>query len=222
MCGRVTLEFDIDTIKEILKEVYHVKDSNLHDFKPSYNIGPTNQLVSIISDGMTLRGGTLRWGLLPSWTKDEKTGYKMINARSETIEEKPSFKDAYEKRRCIILASGFYEWDKKHHTKQPYYFTMKNKPLMAMAGIWSTYNRDGNEKIHTCAIVTTSANEQMAMIHGRMPVLLEKEQINDWLTGQPTIRRNLMVPYNDKMNMIPVSQIVNSVYNDDPMCIEHI
>ncbi|MDA3845140.1 MAG: SOS response-associated peptidase [Vallitaleaceae bacterium] len=222
MCGRVTLEFDIDTIRDMLKDVYNVSDAKIHDFKPSYNMPPSSQLISIISDQGVLRAGTLKWGLVPNWTKDEKIGNKLTIARAETIHEKPSFKESYETRRCLIVISGYYEWDTLHNTKQPYYFTLKEQPLMTLAGIWSTYIKSPTTKIHTCAIVTTVANPKSALIHNRMPVILSDTQMDTWLHGTKESRTQLMKPYDGVISMKAVSTIVNSVYNDGPMLIEDI
>ena len=162
-----------------------------------------------------------KWGLVPSWSKDTKTGYRMINARAETISEKPSFKKPFKSKRCLVIADGFYEWqrpDKK--TKIPYRFTMKDRKLFAMAGLWDTWNK-GEKTLHTFTIITTSENEIMRPIHDRMPVILPDGNRQIWLNPESNEAelKELLVPYDSaKMDSYRVSDIVNSWKNDLPEC----
>jgi len=155
MCGRFTINYTYEQMLEYLKDEYSVFD---FDFDlPRYNVSPGQQVLSIIYDGDKFRVGSFKWGFIPAFSKDEKSGYKMINARSEGIEEKVSFKDSFFNKRCLILSDGFYEWDKVSGSNRPYYITFKDKKLMAYAGIWSHNIKDG-QSLYTCSIITNKAN----------------------------------------------------------------
>jgi putative SOS response-associated peptidase YedK len=166
-----------------------------------------------------------RWGLVPHWAKDIKIGYKMINARSETILEKPSFRTAFKKRRCLIPADGFYEWKKEgadNKAKQPFHFGMKDDSLFAFAGIWEQWKSPEGTVLETCAILTTTPNELVADVHDRMPVILPPTQYELWLSAEPervAQLQNLLVPFAaDAMKRYPVSSMVNSPKNDLAAC----
>lgn len=167
-----------------------------------------------------------RWGLIPSWAKDTSIGNKMINARSETLLEKPSFKAAFKKRRCLILADGFYEWKKTGQEKLPMYIYLKNEKPFAFAGIWETWQSPDGSTMHSCAIITTAPNELMIPIHDRMPAILSKAHIDMWLDTSRVdekILLNLLNPYpSEEMSVYQVSKIVNSPQNDIPACIDPI
>lgn len=182
-------------------------------------MAPSQQILSIVSDGENKRGGFLKWGLVPSWSKDSKIGYKMINARSETVDTRPSYKNLLKRRRCLIVADGFYEWKNEDGKKQPYRIKMKDDHVFAFAGLWDRWEKD-DEIIHSCTIITTEANEIVSDIHDRMPVILPEEKHDIWLN--PAIQdssqlKQLLHPFPAKnMMAYQVSTLVNSPKNDVP------
>ncbi|QQK80710.1 SOS response-associated peptidase [Salicibibacter cibi] len=213
MCGRFTL---YDQIKAIHKR-FGIDVSKIDEAMPSFNIAPSQSLITIINDGERNRLGQLRWGLIPFWAKDTKIGYKMINARAETVAEKNSFKHAFTRRRCLIPANGFYEWKTVNGKKQPYYIQLNGEELFGFAGLWEKWT-NGEETIFSCTIITTEANEMMSDIHHRMPVILTKEEEASWLDPNiqdPNILKQLLVPFESKeMHAYPVSTDVNSSKNN--------
>jgi putative SOS response-associated peptidase YedK len=220
MCGRYRLARK----KEILAEVFEVADDN--DWSPCYNIAPS-QIVPVVRQDVTrpVRSFSLiLWGLIPFWAKDAKAGYKMINARAETIAGKPAFREPLLSRRCLIPADGFYEWSKSGKGKSPFCFTLADGSVFAFAGIWDRCKNPKRELIETCSIITTSANALLTDIHDRMPVFLKTEDHDRWL--DPGFRQvddilDLLKPYQaDSMLRYSVSSRVNSVKNDDPACVE--
>ena len=162
-----------------------------------------------------------RWGLIPSWAKDLKIGYSTINARAETVDTKPSFRSAFKKRRCLVPADGFYEWQKVDSSKQSYRITLKDEGIFAFAGLWELWK--GEEKIESFTIIVTDANDFLRPIHDRMPVILEPADYDFWLDGEVQsveTLKGLLKPYSsEKMTTYPVSKRVNSPKNDDPACI---
>lgn len=208
MCGRFTLKspgrikFD------------RVDDSNLPPLFPRYNIAPSQKVLAVVPNDGVREAAFLQWGLIPSWSK-ESTGF--INARSETIEDKPSFSESFQKRRCLIPADGFYEWQRSGKIAQPYFFHMRDESPFAFAGIWDRWQRDG-KVIASCAIITTAANELLTSIHDRMPVILPPESHDRWLSddSKPVTLRNLLAPYPaSEMMSHPVSYDVNHPKIDD-------
>lgn len=218
MCGRYTLVTDIET----MMKRFFVNGVPI-DLKPRYNIAPGQMIPAIIEDKGTRRIGQLRWGLIPAWAKDEKIGYKMINAKAETIEEKPAFRTLFKRKRCIIPADGFYEWKQTKLGKQPMRMTLKNRGLFAFAGLYDTWVRPDGEKVHTCTIITTEPNRVVTEIHKRMPVILRPEDEGIWLDREHDDSErlhSLLVPYEaDEMMAYPVSTMVGNVNNDQPECI---
>jgi putative SOS response-associated peptidase YedK len=216
MCGRYTLstpagrlaeEFQLDSTTEIV---------------PSYNVAPTQQVAAVLEDEGGRRLEMFRWGLVPSWAEDPDIGARMINARSETAPEKPSFRSAFRRRRCLIAADGFYEWKRVNGGKQPYYFRMQDGRPFAFAGLWESWEK-GDGILRTCAILTTRANSVLEDVHDRMPVILPHDAYNAWL--DPDADREelgeLMIPYPyDDLETYPVSRFVNSPRNNDERCIE--
>ncbi|MFN0205872.1 MAG: SOS response-associated peptidase, partial [Planctomycetota bacterium] len=184
MCGRYQ-NFPVDEFSEIKLKATRLGEW-LHDaapIPPNYNIAPTQQVQAIRTNAA---GGKpevvmFRWGLIPAWSKDEKIGYKLINARAETVAEKPSFREAYKKRRCLIVASGFYEWKKVGAAKEPWRIVMKDRQRFAFAGLWERWKNPAAQFLETCTIVTTSANDLVAPIHDRMPVIVRPELYETWL-----------------------------------------
>ncbi len=216
MCGRYTLATPVGRLAEEFGF-----DSSSTEFRTSYNVAPTRHVPVVLAEGGKMRLEMLRWGLVPSWADDPGIGARMINARSETAPEKPSFRRAFRDRRCLIPADGFYEWKRENGGKQPYYFRMQGGRPFAFAGLWESWTKDG--EIRSCAILTTAANEVVAGIHDRMPVILPSRHYEAWL--DPEAERDeltdLLVPYpGDDLETYPVSRFVNSPGNDDPRCIE--
>lgn len=215
MCGRFTLT---KTPEQVAK-AFNL--SEVPSFPPRYNIAPSQPVGVIIQDRDSGKHEfrLMIWGLIPSWVKDPSTFANLINARSETITEKPSFRVAYKYRRCLIPADGFYEWQKTRAAKQPFHFTLAGNSLFAFAGIWESWN-----DIETFTILTTTANTLLATIHERMPVILQPKDYERWL--DPNIQdarqlSDLLKPFPDEpMQATPVSTRVNSATLDDIRCIE--
>jgi len=224
MCGRVTLTLDKQTVLDILGDVLRV--SNQPDLTniPNYNVGPAQPLLSVIRHQGNNRAGYLRWGYIPSWSKDESIGYKLINTRSEGIETKQSFKDAFIHKRCLLLADSFYEWSREKE-KKTFRFTLKNQPLMTFPGLYSTYTKPSGEKLHTCSIITCPPNSLMEPIHHRMPVILTYEEAHMWLNETTTTDHllSLLKPISSgSMDFYEVSSYVNSIQHNTIECIEPI
>jgi putative SOS response-associated peptidase YedK len=217
MCGRYTLS----TPAGRLAEEFQLDEAAV-DLTPSYNVAPTQQVAAVLEDEGGRRLEMLRWGLVPSWADDPEIGSRMINARSETPPEKPSFRSAFRRRRCLIPADGFYEWKREEGGKQPYYFRMQDGRPFAFAGLWESWDKGGGELL-TCTILTTRPNSVAEEIHDRMPVILPHDAYNAWL--DPDADREelgeLMIPYpGDDLETYPVSRFVNSPRNNDRRCIE--
>ncbi len=226
MCGRFTITVTMDELKDYLSEYYDIQDVQSDFEVPRYNVAPGQEVVSIINDGTKNRVGLLRWGLIPSFAKDEKSSYATINAKAETLHEKPSFKGSFEHKRCIILADGFYEWKKGKDQKQPLRILMKDKKIFPIAGLWSTFTKDDGSKLYTTTIITTKSNELMADIHDRMPVILSEDNKKTWLdphVSDLNQLRLMLKPYEPTlMYAYPVSNIVNSSKNDIKECIKQV
>ncbi len=219
MCGRFTLSYKTKELQMALG----LPESQL-DWQPRYNIAPTQPIASIL-DFQTKKIEFLRWGLVPGWAKDIEIGNRLINARSETIMEKPSFKNAFARRRCLILADGFYEWKKpavKGATSQPYYFFLEDRQPFALAGIWEIWHAPDGGELWSGAIITCDANDVVKPVHERMPIVLDKHQMFDWLQDRPQKELvGMMQPYPvEKMKSFMVGKAVNSPFNDTPECVE--
>ena len=210
MCGRFTL-----TKPEAIAEHFKVKVDRLPP--PRYNIAPSQPLGVIRnSKGNQRQFRLMLWGLIPPWAKD-KENKRLINARAETVHEKPSFRAAFKRRRCLIPATGFYEWRTDKTGKQPFYFHLDHHHLFAFAGLWETW-----EDIETCTILTTNANTTLKPIHHRMPVILSPQYYATWLSpfSAPADLRSLLTAYpDDRMQAFPVSKAVNNPTNESPDCI---
>ncbi|MBH0231223.1 SOS response-associated peptidase [Halobacillus yeomjeoni] len=217
MCGRYTL---LAEEAEILRE-FGI-DQPLPDYTPRYNIAPGQKVLAVIHDGEEKRAGFMYWGLVPSWAKDPKIGYKMINARSETAHEKPSFKRLMSKKRCLIIADSFYEWQKTDDSKQAVRISPENRELFAFAGLWDHWKTDDDERF-TCTILTQEANDFMAPIHNRMPVILPKAQQDDWIQPfkwEAEQAHDFIHQLNmEELTAYNVSSYVNSAKNEGPECI---
>jgi putative SOS response-associated peptidase YedK len=217
MCGR----FSFSPLAKIIEERFDVKTVPVQ-YKPRYNCAPSQNLA-VISNKNPEELSFYRWGLIPFWAKDKNIGNKMINAKAETIAEKPSFKMAFRKKRCLVLSDGFYEWKKiTAKEKIPFRITLSDHSLFAMAGIWDIWKDEKNELIHSFSIITTGANDLMSEIHHRMPVILDRETENIWLNdNDENTLISLLRPYPaGKMNAFAVSKLVNSPMNDSPVLFE--
>jgi putative SOS response-associated peptidase YedK len=217
MCGRSSLH---DAPVSILERFQ--LPPVVPGFKPRYNIAPTQEQLTILCDGdgqPVLK--PLRWGLVPSWSSDRSNGGRMINARSDTLATKTSWESLLRKRRCLVLADGYYEWAGTGKARTPMFFHLSGHRPFAMAGVWDVWNREG-DPLETCAIITTSANTLAARYHHRMPVVLSPEESEEWLDESTRGRRavELMAPYKpDDLECYEVSRYVNSPANDSPDCI---
>ncbi|AZS15382.1 SOS response-associated peptidase [Paenibacillus lutimineralis] len=214
MCGRFTITAPIE---DIMIQYYVDKNTNIN-YKPIYNAAPMQYVPAIVQGKDGNRLGELRWGLVPNWAKDSKIGSKMINARAETIMEKPSFNRLLSSRRCVIPSDGFYEWQQRNGSKQPYRITLKGESLFSFAGLYDIWADAEGNKLSTCTIITTEPNSLMAEIHNRMPVILRREDQSEWLdrgnTDVSSLLR-LLLPYEaDKMRAYPVSSAVGNVRNN--------
>src|SRR5690625_2091923 len=218
MCGRYTLHAKEE---EIIK-TFQLTDPIL-DYEPSYNIAPGQDVLVIIHDGKKKRAGYLRWGLVPSWAKDERIGYKMINARSETAHEKPSFKQLMARKRCLIVADSFYEWKQTDQTKQPQRIQLKDGKLFAFAGLWDKWEQE-DRVLFTCTMLTKDANDFMKDIHHRMPIILPKEKEEEWIAPhvqRPVRARDFLDKIEaEELTAYPVDSYVNKAQNNDEACIE--
>lgn len=218
MCGRFTL----GSGPEEISRAFGIPRPT--DLVPRYNVAPTQRVAAVRSSGAGRELVFLRWGLIPSWSRDKAIGARLINARGETVAEKPSFRSAFQHRRCLVLADGFYEWKASGKEKQPYYITLRDGGPFALAGLYERWEGDA-EVIESCTIITTGANELMRPLHDRMPVILAPCDHGTWLDAQwPTEDlARLLRPYpGDAMRATPVSTRVNSPRNDDAACVEPI
>lgn len=217
MCGR----FSFSPLTKIIEERFNVIIDKT-DYKPRYNCAPSQNLA-VISNVSQGKLSYFRWGLIPFWAKDKSIGNKLINAKAETISEKPSFRNSFKRKRCLVLSDGFYEW-KKENEKIPFRITMKDNSLFAMAGIWDNWKDNENEIINSFAIITTTPNELLKNIHNRMPVILHKTNENDWLNNNNRdVLSELLKPYPfELMQAYQVSKLVNSPANDNPEIIKPV
>lgn len=211
MCGRYTLITDITKIAES----FGVEPAL--NAVPRYNIAPTQDIVAVVKNGEA-HLTTLRWGLIPSWAKDESIGSRMINARAETLAEKPSFKSLLRRHRCLVVADGFYEWKAEGRGKTPMYITLADGQPFAFAGLWDLWRSPDGPEIRSCTIVTTEPNELMASIHNRMPAILRPGAYEDWLNPQlrdEQVLTHWLSPYpSELMTARPVSRLVNNPRNE--------
>ena len=227
ICGRFTLRTPADELARLFTDL-HCPDLGL--FRPRFNIAPTQNVLAVRAvphgPGQTVQGCefvTLRWGLIPSWSKS-LTGPPLFNARSETVAEKPSFRTAFRRRRCLILADGFYEWQVlTPKQKQPQYITLRSGQPFAFAGLWESWQPPDGSRIDSCTILTTAANALMQQFHDRMPVILSPAEFAQWLDPELTDPEQLWPMLDqypaDEMTAYPVSMLVGSVRNDSPELI---
>ncbi len=222
MCGR----YRLSRSKELLAEHFDVEPDD--DWEPRYNIAPMQNVPVIRQHPAQPKrlGSRMRWGLIPFWAKDSSIGFKMINARAETVATKPAFRDALKQRRCLIPADGFYEWQKNGKAKTPFCFTMADDSIFAFAGIWDSWRNPEGKAIETCSIITTTTNALLIDIHDRMPVILPNDTYDLWL--DPGFQKadtisDLLKPFDPVfMRRFEVSSRVNLVKNDDVACAEPV
>ena len=225
MCGRFTLRTPTETIADLFSNL------TLPEIEANYNVAPTNSVAAVRHPSSKNGSGHqefawLRWGLLPSWAKEKKMGSRMINARCETVREKPAYRAAFKRRRCLVLADGFYEWINTPDGKQPMYITMKSDRPFAMAGLWEINKSLDEQPLETCTVITTSANSLVADIHDRMPVILPIDRYDMWLDPafeDQDALQDLLEPFDEsKMDARAVSKNVNKVGYNVADCINPI
>ena len=222
MCGRFTQTAS----PEVIAEQFKITNPPL--FTPRYNIAPSQPIAAIRIDPDTATRTLvmLRWGLIPSWAKDPKIGNQCINAKAETVAEKPSFRSAFKKRRCLVIATGFYEWQIQGRAKQPIWIGLQSKRPFAFAGLWEQWKPPEGEPLETCTIITTEPNDLMAPIHNRMPVILSPASYDQWLDlsfqhVEPL--KALLRPYpSEELTAYPVSTLVNNPRHDASQCLEPV
>lgn len=222
MCGRFTLR----TPSAQLARHFHLPEISGFDppLEPRFNIAPSQKVVAIRAAG---GGGRemvmLRWGLVPSWAEDPGIGNRLINARADSVHQKPSFRTAFRRRRCLVAADGFYEWQSTAGQKQPYHFSLGNQRVFGFAGLWEAWERNG-QAIESCTLITTEANETVAPVHNRMPVILAETDYDTWL--DPGIQDSekllpLLCPFHaEPLIATPVGRWVNAPAHEGPRCIE--
>ncbi len=224
MCGRFTLALEHERL--LLQYGFLEVDFT---FRPRYNIAPTQEspVVAIDEGARVMR--LMRWGLVPSWSKDETIGSKLINARGETVREKPSFRTSFRKRRCLVPATGYYEWKElpgslpTRKLKSPMYFSIRGGEPFAFAGLWDAWERFDGKRLVTFTIITTEPNAFAAEVHNRMPVILRKQDEELWLAGDDEQAAGLLRPYPDNdLSVYEVAKVVNSPGNDTPECIVRV
>ena len=221
MCGRFTLK----TPEKALVEAFELFE--VPELEPRYNIAPSQKVpvVRVSKTAGQRELWMLRWGLIPAWADDPSIGSRMINARAETASTKPAFRSAFRHRRCLVVADGFYEWQKrKQRKKQPFYIRMRDERPFAFAGLWECWEAPDRSSIESCTILTTEANELIQPLHSRMPVVLHPSDYSLWVdpdTNDPRLLQPLLCPYlPDQMTAFPVSTQVNNPSNDEPTCVE--
>lgn len=220
MCGRYSITKPIDAVRRVF-----VVESAVN-FPPRYNVAPTQDVpvVRLSTDGKR-ELAMLRWGLIPRWAKDETIGSRLINARADTVAAKPSFRHAFKKRRCLVVADGFYEWQEVDGSKQPWRITLASDEPFGFAGLWELWKSPEGQVIESTTIITTDANKALHPIHHRMPVIVDRKDHATWLgSDTPAARlQALLLPYHDEfVRAYRVSKVVNKVRNDGPECIAEL
>ena len=218
MCGRFSLTPDLDKLQ--LRFGFKAADLS---YTPRYNVAPPQEVLTVTGEGEEDVAQLMKWGLIPFWAKDPSIGNRMINARAETVVEKPSFRQAFQKRRCLIVADGFYEWRKEGKNKIPMRIILKSGEPFGFAGLWETWKSPDGRLVKSCTIITTTPNSVIEPIHNRMPVILTSEGEALWLDlnhSDPSELRELLLPYPaDQMDAYEVSTLVNSPGHDAPECV---
>lgn len=214
MCGRFTLRANLAQ----LGEQFFAELAAGVTWEPRYNVPPTANVPAVRLEDGKRQLVLLKWGLIPSWAKDAKIAYSTINARSDTVATKPAFRSAFKKRRCLVLADGYVEWQKSGKDKLPWLYEVDGGKPFAFAGLWEWWGGpSGKEPIESCTIITTDANELASNVHDRMPVILDAEDYDGWLAGEEIP----LVPFDPgRMATRPISTTINSVKNQGPQCVE--
>lgn len=213
MCGRFVT---YSPFEEII-HTFGIELVLIDEYMPSYNIAPSNEVLVVFEKEEKIVLDKFRWGLVPSWSKDANIGYKMINARAETLTDKKSFKHLVNSKRCGIVANGFYEWRIEGHSKIPYFIKLKDGRLFCFAGLYDIWQIDNNNELYTCTIITTDANEKISQIHDRMPVMLEKDEVEKWIDTKNSfdnLKRLLRAKDDDEIELYQVSNKINSPKNN--------
>jgi putative SOS response-associated peptidase YedK len=220
MCGR----FEIHSAIELIAKIFGIHEWDI-EYSPSYNIAPSQDILLAVNDGKR-RLVKSRWGFVPSWSKELSAGYKMINARAESVADKPSFRQAFQNQRCLVVADGFYEWKKEGPTKRPFYIRLKSGEPIGFAGLYNVWKSPEGEQICTSTIITTDANEIIQPLHDRMPAIASPGAYDLWL--DPTIHdkallQNILKPYaSEAIDIYEVTPKVNSPKNNSPENIQKI
>lgn len=223
MCGRFTLRH----LGEAIASAFQLHE--VPQLQPRYNIAPTQPVSTILltpENSNQRQIYQLHWGLIPSWAKDPKMGARLINARAETVGEKPSFRSAFRHRRCLVVADGFYEWQRQENKKKPFYFLLQNDQPFAFAGLWERWKSPDGKETQSCTILTTEANDLLRPIHDRMPVILDPKDYDLWLdpaVQNTELLQQLLRPYQpEAMTSYAVSTKVNNPTNNTPECINSL
>lgn len=218
MCGRFTQRSD----SKQLAKAFEVGE--VPSVEARYNVAPTQDVLAVYEPGDGREAAFFKWGLVPSWAKDKSMGARLINARSETVAEKPAFRQAFKQRRCIIPADGFYEWQRRGEGKQPFFFRMRDDRPFGFAGLWERWQGESGEVINSCAILTTEANEVLRPVHDRMPVILHPDDYEMWLdvdARKLDLVREMLRPYPAReITGYPVGTSVNSLRNQGAKLVE--
>ena len=221
MCGRYSLVMDLS----VLAQRFEFDDAEL-SADPAYNIAPTQQALTVREGEEGRTAAFMRWGLIPSWAKDASIGARMINARAEAVAEKPAFRTALRRRRCLVLADGFYEWQKAGKARRPMRIVLKTGEPFAFAGLWEEWRNPDGVLVPSCTIITTISNELLTPIHHRMPVILSRDAEPLWLdasVGDPGLLTHLLRPYPAAaMDAYEVSPLVNSAANNNPEVLARV
>ncbi len=225
MCGRYNIIPDANAWSAAFELTENGKNE-VKSLAANYNVTPSTIIPIVRSVEHQHIFSRVHWGLIPSWVKHTKSTYKMINARAESIREKPAFRKAFARQRCLVITNGFYEWKRQRgrKTTQPYMILAKHQKVFAFAGIWELWT-DPNDgaQLYSSAIVTTVANRKMSQIHERMPVILAQHQYRDWLSGSADVAHELLKPCPENwLDMYPVTTYVNNPRNNDVNCINPI
>ena len=218
MCGRFSLTADLGELASRFEF-----DGNRLDLEPNFNVAPTQNVLTVLG-GEDRRGGFMRWGMIPHWAKTASIGSRMINARAETVAQRPAFRDAFRKRRCLVLADGFYEWQRAGSVRKPMRIIMESGEPFAFAGLWAMWRDSEGNRIPSCTVITTEANDLLRPIHHRMPVILPREMEEFWLdrdVQDVAVLENALTAYpSELMQTYQVSTLVNSARNNGPQVVE--
>ena len=220
MCGRFSLTANLGELASRFEF-----DGNRLDLEPNFNVAPTQNVLTVLG-GENRRGGFMRWGLIPHWAKTASIGSRMINARAETVAQRPAFRDAFRKRRCLVLADSFYEWQRAGSVRKPMRIIMESGEPFAFAGLWAIWRDSEGNRIPSCTVITTEANDLLRPIHHRMPVILPREMEELWLdrdVQDVAVLENALTAYpSELMQTYQVSTLVNSARNNVPQVVEPV